>query len=155
MCMYRNQYPPAGSTSTRYLECAGMNPVHPLLHNQSCSKADFPSIVQGISNVCAAAAGLDANELQSCATSDLGVSLLKRSMNRSSRFPLSIMRKVEPQWIMVDGPESCSAENGGWNTCKAYFDKTSCEDWGHCSSESWALHLRSRVCKSAGISSCD
>ena len=155
MCMYRNQYPPEGSTTTHYLECAGMNPVHPLLRNQSCSKEDFPGIVETISNKCAALAGVDAGQVQSCATGATGVELLKQSMNASYHFPLSVMLKVEPQWMMVGGPAACSEEEGGWNACKPFFDKTACEDWNHCSSDDWALHLRGRVCNSSGISPCN
>ena len=150
MCMYRNQYPPAGSTSTRYLECAGMNPVHPF----TCSKQDFPGIVEAISDTCAAAAGVDAGEVQACATGPRGLALLKRSMNASSHFPLSMMLKVEPQWIMVNGPESCGPPDNSWETCKSYFDKTACEDWNHCDSDKWALHLRGRVCNASAVSPC-
>ena len=132
-----------------------MNPVHPLLRNQSCSKEDFPGIVETISNKCAALAGVDAGQVQSCATGATGVELLKQSMNASYHFPLSVMLKVEPQWMMVGGPAACSEEEGGWNACKPFFDKTACEDWNHCSSDDWALHLRGRVCNSSGISPCN
>ena len=155
VCMYRAQYPDPGSTSTHYLECAGMNPVHPIVRNQSCTKAEFPGIVEEISNSCAREAGLDAAKVQACATSTAGLELLKRSMNASSHFPLSVMLKVEPQWIMVDGPPSCSADKGGWKVCKPFFDKTECEDWGHCNSDKWAMHLRNRVCNNSGVSPCN
>jgi hypothetical protein len=154
VCMFQRQYPPAGSTSRAYLECAGLNPVHPLLRNQSCTRAEFGGVVAGISAACAEEAGLAAEQVRQCATGAGGLALLKASMGRSSGFPKSLVLKVEPQWILVDGPESCSEAAGGWSACEGFFDKTSCQDWKHCASDDWAVHLRQRVCAQAGISPC-
>ena len=146
VCMYNHQYPPAYSQSRVYLECAGLNPVHPILRNQTCSSAEFRTqVVTNISDTCSNDSGLDADRVRHCAQGSLGLTLLKQSMNRSSRFPTSFLGKVEPEWIMVGGPASCSAADGGWSACQSYFDKTDCEDWNHCSSEKWALHIRQRV----------
>lgn len=148
VCLYKNQYPSSKyNTSIQYLECAGLNPVHPILRNQTCTRSEFPAIVQKISDICAAEANLNASALQECAVSDLGLDLLKHSMNNSNGFPTSLLGKVEPQWIVVNAPSttSCSKEGGGWNACKAYMDKTDCLDWNHCNSDDWALHLRERV----------
>jgi len=154
VCMFQQQYPAAGSTSRTYLECAGLDPVHPILRNQTCTRAEFPGVVAAISATCAKEAGLAADQVQQCATGAGGLALLKASMSRSSAFPKSLLLKVEPQWIQVDGPDSCSEAAGGWSACEGFFDKTSCKDWKHCSSDDWAAHLRQRVCAQAGISPC-
>lgn len=150
VCLYAHQYPPSSSArnSRAYLECAGMNPQP---GGRSCTKADFPGIVANISAACAERAGLDADAVEMCATGSAGVDRLKGSIARSYGFPLSPMLKVEPQWILVDGPDNCSKAEGGWAACKDDFDKTSCLDWGHCDADAWALHLRRRICEKAGI----
>lgn len=149
VCMFEHQYPlPSSPDSRNYLECAGFNPVH---LNQTCSWAAFPGIVSNISGICAVGAGLNAAQVEACATGSDGLALLKASMDRSFGFPKSLLRAVEPQWVLVDGPTNCSEESGGWAACEGAFDKTDCEDWDHCSSDAWAQHLRQRVCKKAGI----
>ena len=65
--------------------------------------------------------------------------------SRSAGFPKSLFGKVEPQWILVDSPTNCTKAEGGWDGCKKYLDKTKCEDWNHCDSDEWALHIRDRV----------
>lgn len=125
--------------------------MNPQPGGRPCRRADFPSIVANISATCAARAGLDVGIVESCATGSAGVDRLKGSMARSSGFPLSVMLKVEPQWILVDGPDNCSKAEGGWKTCKTSFDKTACLDWGDCDADAWAVHLRERICEKAGI----
>ena len=140
-CMYRHQYPPVGSTSRIYLECGGMNP----LRNEPCSRSQFPEVVRNISTTCAREASINAGAVEKCAEGELGLRLLKESMSRSAGFPKSLFGKVEPQWILVDSPTNCTKAEGGWVGCKKYLDKTKCEDWNHCDSDEWALHIRDRV----------
>ena len=136
-CLYQKQYPKE--------ECAGLNPLDA---NHTCTRDEFPVIMRGVSANCTAesaraldAAALDEGAIEQCVSGGTGLQLLRASFAKTTTFPRNPHGYTEPQWIEVDGP-SC---DGNFSSCKAAFDKTSCEDWDHCNSDAWAQHLAARV----------
>jgi len=140
-CMYSNQYED-GSAAGPGLECAGLNP-HP---NQTCTATKYPAIVEGYSKVCADESGISPEDVAVCVTSGMGVTLLKASNHKTVTFPRNPNGYIEPQWVQVNGPDCERVGYPGASGCGGSIDNTSCLTWENCDADSWALHIRSRVC---------
>lgn len=139
LCLFKHQY---GQNDELGLECGGLNPRDA---NHTCSPDQFLEIAATISQHCAVEnrLGMDgAQKVRQCHDDGTGVGLLKQSNKASLTMPKNTKGYIEPEWIQVNGP---SCEEGGWEKCGSSFDKTSCMDWDHCSSDDWAKHIATLV----------